>query len=97
LRDLALRARHERRRADREPVSFRSLAPWLSDYGRCVLVAQREDCVNPRVDVSRGILHGTPGGRYPITLVYGSPAGDAVLLRPLRKVHSARCQGEHGR
>ncbi|SDI71616.1 hypothetical protein SAMN05216466_13152 [Paraburkholderia phenazinium] len=58
---------------------FQALAGLLSDYGRCLLIDQRTDCTNPHPDPSWGILHGTLDGRYPITLVYGTPAGDGYF------------------
>lgn len=58
---------------------FQALASFLSDYGRCLLIDQRTDCVNPHPDPSWGILHGTLDGRYPITLVYGTPASDGYF------------------
>lgn len=58
---------------------FQALAVMLSDYGRCLLIDQRADCVNPHLDPSRGILHGTLDGRYPITLVYGTQGNDGYF------------------
>jgi hypothetical protein len=82
-RDCALSHYDEASTEDYGPIvtsyRFQALASLLSDYGRCLLIDQRTDCVNPHPDPSWGILHGTLDGRYPITLIYGTPASDGYF------------------
>jgi hypothetical protein len=60
--------------------AFQKLPGMLSDYGRCLLVEQRSDCVNPRRDAPRGVLHGSMGdSRIPITVVLGAPTEDGYF------------------
>jgi hypothetical protein len=82
-RDCALSHYDQATTEDYGPIvttyRFQELASLLSDYGRCLLIDQRADCVNPHPDPSWGILHGTLDGRYPITLIYGTPASDGYF------------------
>lgn len=56
--------------------AFSVIQSWLNDYGRCLLIDRKADCVNDAKQPSHGVLHGTIGGRYPITLVFGSRKGN---------------------
>lgn len=56
--------------------AFSAVKPWLSDYGRCLLIDRKSSCIDNQRQPARGVLHGTMGGRYPITLVFGSRQGN---------------------
>jgi hypothetical protein len=56
------------------PIS--AVQPWLSDYGHCLLVDKKTSCVSDQKTLTHGVLHGTIGGRYRITLVFGSQSGN---------------------
>lgn len=49
--------------------TFAELKPWLSAYGRCRLIEQREQCSQP-VGLEPGVYRGTLG-KQRITLVFG--------------------------
>ncbi len=57
---------------------YAALNSMLNDYGHCLLLEQRADCVNPQHDLSHGLWHGTLNKR-PITLVYGTYGTDGYF------------------
>lgn len=55
---------------------YDTLAPWLSEYGRCLLVEKRADCPPPQPGY-QGVFMGEMDGRFPVTLVLGAWSGPA--------------------
>ncbi|HEX7817550.1 hypothetical protein [Dyella sp.] len=75
-------------------VAFSEIASMLSDYGRCLLVNRRTDCINPNKLMTAGVLYGSIDGRLPITLVWGSHGDDGYFYDRVNKFIHLSFSGE---
>ncbi len=77
---------------------YETLAPWLNEYGRCLLLEKRTDCPLPERG-PEGVFFGEIDDRFPVTLVLGAWSGPAWYAYdkykvPIRLHREASKEGE---